>query len=76
MIEWQPIETVPEGEMVIVWAENLNRGLPSAEVVMVFKDGPDPGDWAYWTNGGPNAGDDLHFDPPPTRWSPVNPPPD
>jgi hypothetical protein len=76
-MKWQPIATAPEGEMVLVWADKLNRGLPSAEVVMIFNEGygPDPANWCYWTNGGPNAGDDICFESPPTHWMPLPPPP-
>jgi len=74
MIDWKPIETAPENEMVLIWADKLNRGLPSAEVVMIFKHGDGPAAWSYWTNGGPNAGDDLWFEVPPSHWAPLNPP--
>lgn len=71
-MEWQPIETAPESEPILVWADNLHRGIPSAEVVVVVCS---EGEMTFWTNGGPNAGDDLFFETSPTHWMPLPAPP-
>lgn len=71
MTTWQPIETIPEGIPVLVWADRLHRGLASAEVVVAVRNGSAI---SYWTNGGPNAGSDIDFDPPPSLWAPLEPP--
>ena len=72
MMEWKTIETAPEGEPIIVWVPGANRGIDSAEVVIIV---PDPGGISFWTNGGPNGGSDMYFDKQPTYWMPLPPPP-
>ena len=68
MTTWQPIETAPEHEPILIWVPGVNRGHASAEVVIRVAD-------SFWTNGGPNAGDDLYFEEAPTHWMPLPPPP-
>lgn len=68
-----PIETAPEGRLVLVWCPTINSGLGSWEVLMVFHGG-DPihqSGRSFWTNGGPNGGSDLNFDrsEEPTHWT-------
>lgn len=74
-MEWQPTETAPEGDLVLWFCPKAHRGLPSCEVLMRFND-PLYGE-SFWTNGGPNAGDDVDFaeDERPTHWMPLPPPP-
>ncbi len=75
--DWKPIETAPEDctVPVLVFCPKANRGTPSCEVVVMCRDCT--GELSYWTNGGPNAGDDLYFGPgeEPTHWMPLPPPP-
>jgi len=77
MSEWLPIETAPECEPILVWVPKANRGLDSAEVVILIYDALDPSGRGYsiWTNGGPNGGSDLDFDHNPTHWMPLPAPP-
>lgn len=50
--EWQPIETVPEGEHVLLrWPKGGGM-----ECAMVFRD--DLSRLSYWTHSGPNSGSD------------------
>ena len=72
---WMPIETAPEATPVLVCADRLHRGLPSAEVVVIHRAGTN-GEVHYWTNGGPNAGSDIEFEIPPTYWMPLPPLPE
>lgn len=72
---WQSIETAPEGDLVLCWCPKAHRGLPSCEVLMVYHGG-DPvhaSGRSYWTNGGPNGGEDVDFAPgeEPTHWQPL-----
>jgi len=72
---WQPIETALEGDLVLCWCPKAHRGLPSCEVLMVYHGG-DPvhaSGRSYWTNGGPNGGEDIDFAPgeEPTHWQPL-----
>ena len=77
---WQPIETVPDCEPVLVWAPGLHRGRASAEVVVVYREGEtNISGWAWWTNGGANGGTDFDADywhhGWPTHWMPLPHPP-
>ena len=72
MADWQPIETAPEHDPILVWCPKINRGGDSAEVVILYRD---DGEMCFWTNGGGNAGGDLYFDPLPTHWMPLPEPP-
>lgn len=71
-MEWQPIETAPEGVPILVWVPEAHRGFGSAEVVVIYRDHDDI---QYWTNGGANAGDDVYFERTPTHWMPIPPEP-
>lgn len=79
MGEWQPIETAPDGEMVLLSIPDANRGNWGCEVGMMLRNPEDPTGRGYslWSNGGPNGGSDLHFDAmlPPTHWMPLPAPP-
>jgi hypothetical protein len=76
---WQPIETAPEGEPVLCFCPKAHRGLDSCEVLVIVHGGDDfhKSGRSYWTNGGPNAGDDMDFpqDQEPTHWMPLPEPP-
>lgn len=83
MIEWKPIETIPDDstQPILVFMPKGHRGHPSCEVMIVFwAEGPDGRrELAHWTNGGPNGGDDWDFrccpDEAPTHWMPLPKPP-
>lgn len=77
MAEWRPMETAPEHEPILVWVPEINRGLDSAEVVILLRADDDPSGRGYslWTNGGPNGGGDLDFERAPTHWMPLPDPP-
>ena len=77
MSEWQKIETAPEHIPILVWVPKINRGLDSAEVVILLRDEHDPSGRGYslWTNGGPNGGSDMDFEAAPTHWMPLPKPP-
>lgn len=74
MTDWQPIETAPKDEMVLVWEED--GWVRCAELVLMSDFGgyePDE-----WDDGGVRMwiGDDdrpLDFDP--SHWMPLPPPP-
>lgn len=74
MSEWQPIETAPESEPILVFAPKAHRGHDSCEVVVLYHV---DGEIHWWTNGGANAGSDLYFEPDetPTHWMPLPDPP-
>jgi hypothetical protein len=66
---WRPIDTAPEAQPILVNAPAAHRGLDSCEVVVVCRI---DGEITFWTNGGPNGGDDLSFeDGEPTHWMPL-----
>lgn len=74
--DWQTIDTAPEGEMVLCYCPKAHRGQPSCEVLMVYHGDHDPqhaSGRSYWTNGGPNGGDDMDFEEgeEPTHWRPL-----
>ena len=54
MSEWKPIETAPDDcQPVLVFAPRANKGRPSCEVVVIYRN--DDGTLDFWTNGGANA---------------------
>jgi hypothetical protein len=69
---WQPMETCPEGEHVLLWLQNGEKGNGGIETATVFFDEPN---WTYWTHGGTNAGDDFELIERPTMWQPCPAPP-
>lgn len=74
---WQPIETVPEGEHVLLWfpkGEKGNGGMECARLYRESDGGLPPGGW---THGGPNSGSDWDwgYDDMPTHWMPLPAPP-
>lgn len=73
--EWQPIETAPESEPILVFSPKANRGRDSCEVVIIYR--MEDGEIHWWTNGGANAGSDLYYDDDerPTHWMPLPTPP-
>ena len=68
-LRWRPIEEAPKIESILLWLPDADRGLPGCEV------GQDWGedDRCWWTNGGPNAGEDVYYEP--THYMPLPPPP-
>lgn len=70
MGEWRPIETHPKQEPVLLWVPDGPCGHPVVEVGEFWGDD----EYAcWWSNGGPNAGDDLDWQP--THWMPRPGPP-
>lgn len=65
-VDWQDIETVPDGQRVLLWLEHGEKGNGEIAVGMVVRLGPDVVD-SYWTWGGPNSGSDI--DERPTKWA-------
>jgi hypothetical protein len=73
---WRPIETVPEGEHVLLWFPHGECGNGGIEAGTVFREPPSGKlDTGAWTHGGPNAGTDWEFCEPPTMWQPTPAPP-
>lgn len=73
---WQPIETLPEGEHILLWFPNGERGVGGMETGTVFRNYDDGSlDSGAWTHGGPNSGSDWEFCEPPTLWMPLPEPP-
>lgn len=60
---------------MLMYCPAAHRGTPSCEVLMLFRghDQIHESGFSYWTNGGPNAGDDLNFatGEEPTHWMPL-----
>jgi hypothetical protein len=73
---WEPIETMPEGEHVLLWWPEGERGVGGMECATVYKDHNPNGEWSYWTHGGPNAGLDWapRDNERPTHWRAIAPP--
>ncbi len=64
---WQPIDTYRDGDRVLFWFPNGERGNGGMETAMAFRD--EDGELRTgWTHGGPNAGSDFSFCEPPTKW--------
>jgi hypothetical protein len=76
MNDWQPIETLPEGEHVLLYWTKGERGGGGIECATVFR-GLIGYDWSYWTHGGPNSGSDWETRDYeiPTHWMPLPEPP-
>jgi hypothetical protein len=71
---WQPFETVPEGEHVLLFFREGERGNGGIECATVFKSEDDPlGPYSFWTHGGPNSGGDWfpRDNELPTHWMPL-----
>jgi hypothetical protein len=57
--EWHPIDTVPEGEPVLLfWPHGERGGWGGIETAVVFKDQNSPTGLNYWTHGSANGGSD------------------
>jgi len=66
---WQPIDTYNDGDYVLFWFPEGERGSGAKVSAMGFRHGDR---WAFWSHGGPNAGFD--YDPgadneAPTLWA-------
>ena len=64
-MEWQPIETAPEGEVVLVWDADAEEFFP-AEFLSQVTGWGNPGEWMDW-----HGMRLLH----PTHWMPLPDPP-
>ena len=72
MADWQPIDAAPEGEHILLWFPNGERGIGGIEAGTIFRD-VITGKWdtCAWTHGGPNSGYDWSFTEQPTHWMPL-----
>jgi hypothetical protein len=69
MMEWLPIESAPrDGTPILLWLPDVDRGLPGVECAQWWAD-------CWWTNGGPNAGQDMGEWSSATHWMPLPTPP-
>ncbi len=68
-MEWQPIETIPHGEAVLVHRPGMRDGVDVAS----FYPAEDGMEEHWWTSGGPNAGSDYTLSPEEkyTHWMPL-----
>jgi len=73
-MDWQPIETVPWGQHVLLYFPNGERGIGGIETATLYEDDPDPL-LCGWTHGGANAGSDWGLCERPTHWMPLPEPP-
>lgn len=76
-LDWQPIETLPEGEHVALYWPEGEKGAGGIECATVFfNDYASPTGMSFWTHGGPNSG--LDWEPrdseKPTHWARLNAP--
>jgi hypothetical protein len=65
-VDWQTIDTAPEGERLLLYLEHGEKGNGEIAVGMIFRNEGWPLD-CYWTWGGPNSGNDV--DEAPTHWA-------
>lgn len=65
-IDWQPMDTVPEGERVFLFLPEGEKGNGELAIGMVFRNYSGLID-CYWTWGGPNSGSDI--DEAPVFWA-------
>jgi len=76
MAEWKLIATNPPpyAESVLIFLPEGNKGLPGCEVAQWWGEKP-PGqgepEECWWTNGGPNGGDDRDDFIAATHWMPL-----
>jgi len=78
MNEWHPIETVPDGQHVLLWFPRGECGIGGMECATVYRhDEQSSTGFSFWTHGGPNAGDDWEprNSEAPTHWMPLPEPP-
>lgn len=69
--KWQPIDTVPEGEHVLLyWPHGERGGWGGLECATVFKSESETTGFSYWTHGSANGGSDWEprDDERPTYW--------
>lgn len=65
-LEWKPIESVPDGERVMLFLEKGEKGNGEIAVGIVYRDDDGTID-CYWTWGGSNSGSDI--DERPSLWA-------
>jgi hypothetical protein len=75
---WRTIDSLPEGENVLLYWPKGERGCGGMDCAMVYLDDAyGPTGMAFWTHGGPNSGSD--WEPrnheKPTHWMPLPEPP-
>jgi hypothetical protein len=75
-VTWQPIETAPEAEHILLWFPNGENGIGGMECATIYKDLDSNLGFSFWTHGGPNAGDDFYPVEVPTMWMPLPKPPE
>lgn len=78
MIEWQPIETAPEGVHILLYWPRGERGNGGIECATIFRDDSiGPIGMSFWTHGGPNSGWDWEpcNSEKPTHWMSLPEPP-
>ena len=80
VMDWQPIETMPEGQHILLFWPDGEKGVGGIECATVYKNDDVPLGgigWSYWTHGGPNSGLDWEprNDERPTHWMPLPAPP-
>lgn len=75
-MDWQPIETAPEGAHVLLFWKDGEKGVGGIEAATFFRD-EDGRITTLWTHGGPNSGLDWspHNFEQPTHWMSLPPPP-
>ena len=72
MTDWQPIETAPENQSVLVWVpqfEHYGKGVLRAILVNM-------GTGRRWTSTAWHVGRDIPHDDYPTHWMPIPSPPE
>jgi fermentation-respiration switch protein FrsA (DUF1100 family) len=66
-IAWRTIDTAPEGERILLYLEEGEKGNGEIAVGMIYRDEGSRAVDCYWTWGGPNAGADVNEAP--THWA-------
>lgn len=72
--EWFPIASVPEGEHVMLFWPEGEKGVGGIECATVYRNDDSifsPCGYNFWTHGGPNAGSDWSTKEAPTLWMPL-----
>lgn len=71
---WQPMKTALDGEHILLWFPNGERGIGGIEAATIYRNSD--GQWdCGWTHGGPNSGSDWELSEQPTHWMPLPDPP-
>lgn len=72
LIGWQPIETLPQNAIVLLFFPEGEKGVGGVECSQVYWDGKDISTLSCWSHGGANAGLELELSDTetPTHWMP------